>query len=68
MAYPILAPRATWFTPNDTAITRSIITEIEIMDSYTPDDSVTVRDSWDASEAKDGSVTCYPTYSQYESL
>lgn len=59
MAYPILAPSNTWFIPNDTTITRSIITEIEIMDSYTPDASVTVRDSWDASEAKDGSITCY---------
>lgn len=57
MSYPILAPSRTWFAPNDTAITRSIITEIEIMDSYTPDG--TEIDSWDASEAKDGSITCY---------
>lgn len=59
MAYPILAPTSTWFIPNITTITRSIITEIEIMDSYSPDKSVTIVDSWDASEAKDGSITCY---------
>lgn len=59
MAYPILAPRDTWFSPNDATITNYTITEIEIMDSYIPDASVTVRDSWDASEAKDGSITCY---------
>lgn len=57
MSYPILAPSRTWFAPNDATITRSIITEIEIMDSYTPDSAVI--DSWDASEAKDGSITCY---------
>lgn len=57
MPYPILAPSRTWFAPNDSAITRSIITEIEIMDSYTPNG--TEIDSWDASEAKDGSITCY---------
>ena len=33
MSYPILAPSRTWFAPNDSTITRSIITEIEIMDS-----------------------------------
>lgn len=59
MAYPIMAPSSTWFAPNVTTITRSIFTEIEIMDSYTPDESVTVTDSWDASAAKDGSITCY---------
>lgn len=59
MAYPILAPKSTWFAPTNSSVTRSIITEIEIMDSYTPDASVTVVDSWDASAAKDGSITCY---------
>lgn len=59
MVYPILAPNSTWFAPNDTTITRPIFTEIELVDSYTPDASVTVRDSWDASAAKDGSITCY---------
>lgn len=59
MAYPILAPSNTWWAPHDTTIARKIITEIELMDSYTPDSSVTIRDSWDASAAKDGSITCY---------
>lgn len=59
MAYPILAPNSTWFAPTVSTVTRSMITEIEITDSYTPDSSVTVVDSWDASEAKDGSITCY---------
>lgn len=59
MAYPVLAPSDSWFAPNDTTITRSIITEIEFVDSYAPDTSVTVRDSWGASAAKDGSITCY---------
>lgn len=58
MAYPILAPSNTWFTPTNSSVTRSVITEIEIMDSYTPDSSVTVVDSWDASAEKDGSITC----------
>lgn len=57
--YPILAAKNTWFTPNVSTITRASITEIEIMDSYTPDSSVTVVDSWDASAAQDGSITCY---------
>lgn len=59
MAYPVLAMTGTWFAPTISSITRPSITEIEIKDSYTPDSSVTVVDSWDASEAKDGSVTCY---------
>lgn len=59
MAYPILAAQNTWFAPNVSTVTRSIITEIEIMDSYTPNSSVTVVDSWDASAAKNGSITCY---------
>lgn len=59
MAYPILAAQDTWWKPNVSSVTRASITEIEIMDSYTPDSSVTVVDSWDASEAKDGSITCY---------
>ena len=59
MAYPILAPQSTWFAPTNTSVKRANITEIEIMDSYTPDASVTITDSWDASAAKDGSITCY---------
>lgn len=59
MAYPVLAPQNTWFAPTVSTVTKASITEIEIKDSYTPDASVTVVDSWDASEAKDGSITCY---------
>lgn len=59
MAYPVLAAQSTWFAPTVSTVKRANITEIEIMDSYTPDASVTVTDSWDASAAKDGSITCY---------
>lgn len=59
MAYPVLAPKSTWFAPNVSTVTRASITEIEIMDSYTPDSSATVVDQWDASVTKDGSITCY---------
>lgn len=57
--YPILAAQGTWFAPTVSTVTRSMITEIEIMDSYTPDSSVTIVDSWDASAAKNGSIICY---------
>ena len=59
MVEPILASGNTWWAPTNSAVTRASITEIEIKDSYTPDASVTVTDSWDASAAKDGSVMCY---------
>lgn len=59
MAEPILTSGISWFAPTNASITRGAITEIEILDSYTPDSSVIVADSWDASAAKDGSVTCY---------
>lgn len=59
MAYPILAAQNTWWKPVNTSVKRSGITEIEVMDSYTPDSSVTIKDSWDASSAQDGSVMCY---------
>ena len=59
MPYPVLAANDTWFTQGGTTVTKASITEIEIMDSYTPDSSVTVKSSWDASAAKDGSITCY---------
>lgn len=59
MVEPILAKEDTWWAPTNSAVTRASITEIEIKDSYTPDASVTVTDSWDASAAKDGSVMCY---------
>ena len=59
MAYPILAAKNTWWAPTVSTVKSSSITEIELIDSYTPDSSVTVVDSWDASAAKDGSITCY---------
>lgn len=57
MSTPILAPNSTWFRPDNTNITRSSITEINIVNSYTPTGSETA--SWDASAANDGSVMCY---------
>lgn len=59
MVEPILAAQNAWWTSTNSAVTRADITEIEINDSYTPDASITVTDSWDASAAKDGSVMCY---------
>ena len=59
MIEPILAANSTWFAPTVSSVTRASITEIEIKDNYTPDVSVTVTDSWDASAAKDNSVMCY---------
>lgn len=59
MSEAILAPNSSWFAPADTTITRASITEIEIVDSYTPTGNETA--SWDASEAKDGSVVAYVT-------
>lgn len=57
--YPIFAPQYTWFAPNISTVTRMSITEINIEDSYIPDESITVVDSWDASADKDGSIMCY---------
>lgn len=54
---PILAPSDTWFTQGGTSVKRTSITEIHIVDSYTPAGAVT--DSWDASAAKDGSIMVY---------
>ena len=59
MVQPILAPNSSWFTQGGTTVTRSSITEIEIVDSYTPTGNETA--SWDASEALDGSVMAYVT-------
>lgn len=59
MVEAILAANGTWFAPTVSSVTRESITEIEIRDSYIPDASVTVTDSWDASAAKDSSVMCY---------
>lgn len=57
MAYPILKPNSSWFTPTVSTVNRGIITAINIVDSYTP--SATPTDSWDASVAQDGSIMCY---------
>ena len=56
MAIPTLAPNSTWFAPVN-GTTRASITEINIVDSYTPTGNE--NDSWDASAAKDGGVMCY---------
>lgn len=57
MAIPILKPNSSWFIPTISTITRSTITTINIVDSYTP--STTPTNSWDASVAQDGSIMCY---------
>ena len=59
MVEPILAPNSSWFSQGGTTVTRSSITEIEIVDSYTPTGNETA--SWDASAALDGSVMAYVT-------
>lgn len=59
MATSTLAATSTWFTQGGTTVKRADITEIEIKSIYTPDSSVTIVSSWDASEDKDGSVMCY---------
>lgn len=55
MAYPILAAQNTWFV-GKCSKSPTYFTEITIMDSYIPTGTV---ESWDASEAQDGSITCY---------
>lgn len=57
MVMPVLKPNSSWFTPTLTTTKRNLITVINIVDSYTPSD--TVADSWDASLAQDGSIMCY---------
>lgn len=57
MAIPILKPNSSWFTPTLETTKQSLITIINIVDSYTP--SITPTDSWDASVAQDGSIMCY---------
>ena len=57
MAYPILKPNSSWFTPTTSSVKRDTITTINIVDSYTP--STTPTNSWDASVAQDGSIMCY---------
>ena len=57
MSIPILKPNSSWFTPNLNTTTRTIITLINILDTYTP--TSTITDSWDASVEQDGSIMCY---------
>lgn len=58
MAYPVLAPQDTWFTNGASAagVTKVTITEIGIVDSYTP--TSTNYKSWDASDGN-GGVSVY---------
>ena len=53
-AAPVLAYRDSWYKGNTD---KSTITEIEIVDSYTPTGEET--ESWDASEGSEGSVMAY---------
>lgn len=55
MATLTLAPQHTWF--DNSKVKRATITQIDIVNSYTPTGSETTF--WDASEDKDGSVMCY---------
>lgn len=56
MAYPILAPNSTWYK---SSVARSTITEINIVDSYTPTGSE--NESWNADTGNTGSIKCYRT-------
>ena len=51
---PMMAEGSTWYKGNTA---KSVITEIELVDSYTPTGKET--ESWDASAAGDGSVMAY---------
>ena len=59
MAYPILASGCTWFTQGGTSVKRASITQINIVNGYSPTGSET--SSWDASASKNGSIMCYVT-------
>lgn len=54
MAYPILAPNSTWYK---SSVSRSTITEINIVDSY----SGTADETWNADADNSGAVKCYRT-------
>lgn len=54
MAYPILAPNSTWYKSTQS---RSTITEINIVDSY----SGTADETWNADADNSGAVKCYRT-------
>ena len=54
MAYPILAPSHTWYKSN---VLRSVITQINIVDSYTPTGDET--EVWNADVNNSGDIKCY---------
>ena len=56
MAYPILAPNSTWYKSNQN---RSTITQINIVDSYTPTGNE--NETWNADVGNTGSIKCYRT-------
>lgn len=56
MAYPILAPNSTWYK---SSTARSTITQINIVNSYTPTGSE--NESWNADVGNTGSIKCYRT-------
>ena len=56
MAYPILAPNSTWYK---SSAARSTITEINIVDSYTPTGSE--NETWNADVDNSGTIKCYRT-------
>lgn len=55
MAYPILAPNSTWYK---SSVARSTITQINIVDSYTP---TSYDETWNADVGNTGSIKCYRT-------
>ncbi len=55
MAYPILAPNSTWYK---STVSRSTITEINIVDSYS---GGTADETWNADADNSGAVKCYRT-------
>lgn len=57
MAYPVLKAGNTWFT-NSLSVSKTSITKVTVVDSYTPTGS---EKSWDASAAGDGSIMVYVT-------
>lgn len=54
MAYPILAPNSTWYK---SSILRSVITQINIVDSY--EATGAEQETWNADVNNDGSIKCY---------
>ena len=55
-AYPVLAPRYTWYRGTTH---RGTFTTIRLLDSYEPADISTVTESWAADENMTGSIMCY---------